>query len=75
VSKYAGYVREIDGELTFKQIGQRLGLSTTNVAYHYERAIAKLKQNPAQFREFIELVNYRQKLRDSRAYGVLGVED
>jgi hypothetical protein len=66
---------EIDYAMTFDEMARRIGSSKKATFQTYVRAMRKLAARPRAFDELRELIAYRNKVRDSRSYGVLNVED
>jgi hypothetical protein len=66
---------QLDYAMGFEEIGRRIGSNKKAVFQAYIRAMQKLSAMPEAFDVIRELIAERNKVRDSRTYGLLSVED
>lgn len=52
-----------DAEMTFEEIGQRMGIARQQVERHYHTALRKLRASAATLDALLELSEYHHQLR------------
>lgn len=57
-----------DYAMSYKEIGEKLGITARKAQTIAETAMAKLRRNPEIWRGLRELVQLRRKLEDERIY-------
>jgi FixJ family two-component response regulator len=59
-----GAWREVNGERTFREIAEQLGLAKQTVQRDYRSAIRKLRRNRKTLAQFVQLVEYKRRIKD-----------
>jgi hypothetical protein len=66
---------DLDPEMSFEEIGRRLGISRKNAFAAYTRGMRKIAERKRALMEIGGLVELRRNLRESSVYGILRAGD